>query len=1525
MTDFSGVEAFPGRGSSYTAPRPDVDPRDFVGAAFRQQNPVWSFLSDQRNQVFPPEDGYNPLTEIRGSKYEGRYSSRFYGSLSRAETQAIQAQIDREEKDREISAAAGWGGTIAEFLAGTLDPTLALPGGAVVRGVRGGYSIGRSALSAAVAGAAQGAAQEAVLQSSQATRTLEESAMSIGTGALLGAIIGGSASAFLSRAETVRAQRNLDGIRADMAEHHGLPYTKEADAYAAAGARDPLMDVPPGDAPLAPGARVGEIVDQIQPSAVGRAESVGAAAVDLPDVKPVSILGQVGLALERVPIIRDIMVGTNPVTRTNFSDNVVTRRVSADLAESGTVMRDHLEGRPTVNGAAAETHIRVIRETMQAEATDIMTDAFVKYRFGDQAPRMAGTMAKIEDWRGTAPDKMTRKQFAEAVTVAMRNGDRSEVSAVQEAARAIRARVMDPLWEAAKKVFPTLKDMDRATAESYMKRQWNQRAMQEDPVGFADMVTGWLRGEQEHNLMVQGRVSDLYARMQTMQDMLDTYQQRIARLEQREADLSTRLSERNVGLNDGRVDTLKERADLIREQIAELETTIAEFKDAALGPKAQARLAELEQQYRALQRQERPVTQEDLLRAEAEETAGILHGDLRLAAEMVTGKRRVAEAPSFLHWVAREGGIADDTGDAAAGLRDYRVPGLLRQGQERSLMGGKRSLDDWGERLAEMDPTRRGPGGEVMRYSPDEVMRIFEDAARGQPPQFWIDTLPEKQQAKLRASQIAGAMDEALTRMGVKDPDMQQIAMLWRGETVAGRTLEDLDAQLRWMEETGNDIPVSIRREQAGEQVVATRAAMSDARAAVRQAIAARDAKRLRAASAEGAVGEAEFGMRRTMGRIGILNDRAEGLARTRGALEDFVGSLAREIEDMRGRLETEVGAWRGDTIKEAQAAWKARDKAAEGRAPDQPRLRAADGPTEAAAKRILADRLDMSDAELRARAYEIKNRLEKLPDGRLPYDEGGGGGGPRFGLDPDMARWQASGPLAERAFMIPDNLAQKFLVNDADHLISSYVRQIVPDTVLGAKFGDPMMTLQIKAMREEYDRLIAEAPNAKERARLTAAKEADERDIAGMRDRLRGTYGLPPDDVTRNIARWARAARNVNTVVNMGSVAGYALGDAANAIFRVGMGPAFEAWTGTLRAMAGNGELAARVKREYRAMGAGLEAYQASRMHALDDVANSFHNDTAFERVLSTSAERMNLINLNAHATNFLKVAAGSAVSDAIMDAAQKVARGSASQKDIAKLAASGIDEAMARRMATAFDAAGGEKIDGLFLPNTEDWTDLAAKDAFRSAVAREINMAVITPGQDKPLWFSNQAFGVLGQFKSYMAAFHSRVLLPNLQVQDAKTLQGLFGATMAGMMGYALMSTIQGRDMSKMTASDWMKEGLSRGGVFGWLEEGNGMLSKVSGGSADLYNLIGATPKESSRYESRNVVGALLGPTAGKIQSLADITRGLTSGEWTAKDTRAVRQITPLQNLIYIRGLVDQIERSANDMLGVPNPQPR
>lgn len=858
-----------------------------VQDSFLSENEVVSFLADRRRQEFPPEPGHNPRTVYgEGTKYDRRYADRFWSSQSAAESRAIMAQIDDEETRRERHAASGMFGTLMDVVASLASPTTLLPGGTFYRGGRAGMAALRSSASVAAAAAGGAAVQEALLHQSQAMRTLEESAVSVGAATLLGALIG-SGAGFLSKVEMDRAVAVVRAQQADQAAHLGLPHTSET---AARGAVIDGEAIPPVRDPT-------ELLGESGRSALhpeaGSPAGVGAAVTDTRVNEPIRPAG--GWLPQPV---EHFLTRADPVMRTAFSPFGATRRAMGDLVETAVRMVGHEQGIATSMGVPVERVVRSTQTILEVHHNDIVEGAYHAHRFGESVPAAANLRATVQDWRGAAPDRLSYNDFKREVSVAMRNGDQHAVPEVSQAAKQLRERIYDPLLRRAiaAKLLP--EGASVATALTYLNRVWDTDALVRRRPEALDLFGSWMRGEQEHNRAVQRQVRDIWAGIQTHQDMLDKLQRRIATVERRAEDLSTRMSERRVGASTeaDRAAALREREGLLREQVEEIETGIEWLKAMDLGPDMRARLAELESDLRVLGRKDRPMTAEELDAAERAETGGILSGDLRVAAEMVTGKRKVPDTPSFLHWVAKQGGIADIGGDARAGLGDAGIPGLVRRGEDRSLFGDKpvMALDDWGLRLAEMDPTRADGQGGYIRYSPDEVMRIMEDAARGNPPAFWLETLPEKTQQGVRAADIAASMEAALDRIGVTSPDMKQVSMLWQGDEVQGRTLADLERALGEMEAAGSPLPMSVQREAAENAVIATRRGMSEARAAVRRAQEAIQSRERRAAAAGGAAGEVEMAGRRRTGRLGVLQERLDGAERLRGVLDDMVGSLAR-------------------------------------------------------------------------------------------------------------------------------------------------------------------------------------------------------------------------------------------------------------------------------------------------------------------------------------------------------------------------------------------------------------------------------------------------------------------------------------------------------------------------------------------------------------------------------------------------------------------------------------------------------
>lgn len=1438
------------------APGPDP-----LTAAFRQENTISNVVSLLNRPTYAPKEGYNPIEAIRGTKYERDHLDDARSIRSPEEMRDWQGRIDQEEADkRALHDAGGWG-VASGILAGMIDPLMFLPVGGAVRSVHGGYSAVRSGGLVAGMTALQTGVSEIALQTNQETRTGTESAISIATSGILGGLIGGGAAALLSRAERQALAGLLDQDRK----------------------------------------LVSEIVEgsSLQPA------SAGAAATDVRQLK------LVGYGLDKVPGLNTLIEKMSPTLRVFSSDNVSAKRAMADLAETALRFEDNARGISTSFGGAPVSRIVQAQKLgMQLEAAETLKDAFTSYRFGDVVPSAAMARAAIDDLRGVVEDgKLSFNDFKREVTTALFSGDVHAVPQVEQAAKAIRSNILDPIRE--KAVALGLLDPDAAPKgdPSWFARVWNREKLTERRPDAVKRFADWLEGEQTRKAAAQERLAAASDELDAVDATRGRLEAQIQRLETTVQKLEGQISERAMEARRaaGRVDVLSERRALQAEEQSEIEEFIAAMRAEVRDPSLHERINKLESDYRAMRRQDSKaaVSDADLERIDREEAAGALSDRVgSMAADIVLGRRRPAREPSFAHYLARNGGIKDAGGDARYVVGSTRAhPGLLSN--------NGRTLDEWGEKLMEdfrlsERPTER------------QVLDWLDEAMRGRQPGFWLDSMSGAEHAALDATRFAASLDEAMSRAGFTPKSREDVAAFLRGDHAEARTLEDLDRALAEME--GAAVPPSVRLEGVEGELTLAKGDLASARAAVQRGMRGRRQAATESRVAGGRLAEAGIADRASRGRIGILQDR-QAQALTRRELLDEAIRLqdAAEAEIMQ-RIEQELGEWGGRSANEALTAIKARDKAMEGRAPDAPRLTGADRPMMKAVARILGSDRNLSRAELDARANEIVDRILGTPDGRLPYDAASGG--PKNMATPEAGEMRGS--LRSRDFAIPTNLVRDLIEDDAEHILSTVTRTMLPDMALVERFGDVDMTEAMKKIVEESAAKAARTTNAKELAAIEKEKQALLRDVAATRDRIRGTFGFSQDATGRNIARYAQVAKNFNVITDLGTAALNSMGDAAGVVFRHGFVNTFrDGWAPFFQRMLTTAQAGEADKRQLRAMLLAVETQTNLRGHSVADVAENYRPGTRFERAVRWAADKSQIINGQTFWTDWTKGIAATVGSSEMLRAAERVALGKATTKDISNLAESSIDEAMAGRIHKAYADGGGAKVDGARLPNTDQWKDRGAARAFEAALQREVDMTVITPGLEKPLWMSKPVASLLGQFKAFIAAANERMLIANLQRSDWNTLQGLFAAVTLGMLSYRLYTLVSGQKASERP-QDWVKEGISRSGVMGWFDEINSMGAKFTRGQSDMYRAIGAD-KPLSRMQSRGVLGTFAGPTANKIERLAQIGGAAATGEWSASDTTAVRRLLPFQNLFMIRKLLDEVEKGVNHQIGIPERAPR
>lgn len=627
---------------------------------------------------------------------------------------------------------------------------------------------------------------------------------------------------------------------------------------------------------------------------------------------------------------------------------------------------------------------------------------------------------------------------------------------------------------------------------------------------------------------------------------------------------------------------------------------------------------------------------------------------------------------------------------------------------------------------------------------------------------------------------------------------------------------------------------------------------------------------------------------------------------------------------DLRAQIEDELNRWEGKSAGEAKTALKARAEAEAAPGFRGKPLKSADAAVDSAVKSILGSNRNLSRQELGGISDEIIDRLLGSPDGRLAYDARPAVGPPAFGGPAQQLR----GSLLSRDFAIPTALVKDFVEKDTAHLVSAYVRSVLPDVMLTQRFGDVEMRDVFRKLNEEYAGRAKALSSEKDLRALEGERQGMIRDLAATRDRIRGVYGWSPDPRMRNAARIAGVARNWNVLADLGTSVANRLGDAgANAVFRHGfMNVMHDSWRPMLKAMLGQPQLAQAYRAQAKAMAVGVDSMLGHMAHDFGDVVDGYRPGSKFERGLAWAADRSMLVNMHGPWTDWTKTMASGVASAEVLRASERVAKGAASGKDVERLAAASIDRATAVKIHEAYSNGGGAEIDGVPVPNTRDWTDREARTAFEAAIGREANIAVITPGLEKPLWMSSPIAGLVGQFKSFVAGAYERLLIANLQQRDARTLQGAFTAVATGMLSYRLYTWLSGQQASDNPA-DWIKEGVHRSAILSWLSEGNEMQAKLTGGASDMYKLIGASSPLTRHDKSE--LSELLGPTYARLEgltgALGDATRAVLPGDkphavWTAQDTHKIREVFFFQNLFAIRRLLDEAESGINSALGAP-----
>jgi hypothetical protein len=507
-----------------------------------------------------------------------------------------------------------------------------------------------------------------------------------------------------------------------------------------------------------------------------------------------------------------------------------------------------------------------------------------------------------------------------------------------------------------------------------------------------------------------------------------------------------------------------------------------------------------------------------------------------------------------------------------------------------------------------------------------------------------------------------------------------------------------------------------------------------------------------------------------------------------------------------------------------------------------------------------------------------------------------------------------ARGPLKERTFNIPDLFeaggvkVEDFLVNDAQEVMSRYMRVMAADIELTRAFGSPDLAEPIARIREDYRKMSDAATTAKERKRLNDQMRNRIDDLNGVRDVIRGNYG--ENRVSGSGAVWARGAELVrawNFMTMLGGMTVSALPDVGNKVMANG-------FIGITRDMIG--PLMTDIKgvkgaaKEAKELGIAVEMALATRIASIADVGDMYGRGTKFERFVHNLSNRFSNWTLMRHWNDVMKTGDYIAATNRAIRVMERPGR--ANKKAKAWLAQLGVGEADYQRIMAQIKEH-GDKRHTMRLANVEKWTDEEAKRVWIAAMGKNANIQTVTPGAGDKLLVMNGDLGkTLGQFKSFAMAANQRVMIRGAQqarMGDARFLSGMMTFISLGMLVYALKSYFSNRDTTDDPVT-WVREGIDRSGTLPIFMEAFNTAEKVTGQS-----IIGDSP--ASRFASRGRVDSLAGPTFGRMQNVSDVLANAFDGELKDRDLHSVRKIMPFNNVFWLRKLFDEFEIQAVDAL--------
>lgn len=447
-----------------------------------------------------------------------------------------------------------------------------------------------------------------------------------------------------------------------------------------------------------------------------------------------------------------------------------------------------------------------------------------------------------------------------------------------------------------------------------------------------------------------------------------------------------------------------------------------------------------------------------------------------------------------------------------------------------------------------------------------------------------------------------------------------------------------------------------------------------------------------------------------------------------------------------------------------------------------------------------------------------------------------------------------------------------------------------------------------------------------------------------GMRDfdiaikRLRHTR-MVPDDTNSLLWRTGRVAKDLNIVTSLNQVVISSVSDLARSTFKYGVSRTVSAaWMPFIANLkSASGKTYRMASREINtACVLNSEPLLHGRAQSFMDLgAAHAAGKTKFERGLKFAAQKTGIVSMLDFWTAGMKSMAGNITHGVLSEYFPRVYKGIVENAPFesvpellamrTKLRSLGMRDVDIIRIGQQMEKQGAMETfsNGGKLPNLGDWEDVDAFNAYSSAVRTDVGNMILQPNLERANMFDeNLAYSMFFQFKSFMAAVNSRVIMSGVQGNDPYLLQGVMFSLAFGAVSYYLGAVSKGgkaqERMEQLDPQDWIYSSVDRSGLLGLLSYPQKIAEQVP--YLNQLPIFGG--KDMPYRRGTGMLSAVFGPVGGQFERLTELAKNIDNPDEAAQRRNIDlmrRTFVPYQNHFLFTRAFTKMGDAIENAIGV------